>query len=114
MVGKCITCCCTWSGNKKTEAQRQRIEAKIHAHHRNLEGARARPHWNQPQLLTTVACFVPADPYAQGPVFDHSNIALGYCCCAEAPMLAENVFVVRNFGQSRGFADCLYLTDSCS
>ena len=24
-------------------------------------------------------------------------------------MLAENVFVVRNFGQSRGFADCLYL-----
>ena len=53
--------------------------------------------------------FVPADPYAQGPVFDHSNIALGYCCCAEAPMLAENVFVVRNFGQSRGFADCLYL-----
>ena len=65
------------------------------------------------QLLTTVA-FCAADPYAQGPVFDHSNIALGYCCCAEAPMLAENVFVVRNFGQSRGFADCLYLTDGCS
>jgi len=39
MIGRIMTCCCLWSGNKKAAAQRQRMEAKIHTHHKDLEGA---------------------------------------------------------------------------
>ena len=44
--------------------------------------------------------FVRSDPYAQGPVFEHAETAVGYCLCSGESALAENLHVKRNFGES--------------
>ena len=38
-LGRICTGCCIWEGNKKAESQRQRMEAKLHAHHLQNGGA---------------------------------------------------------------------------
>ena len=97
MVGKFITGWCIWKGNQKAESQRQRMEAKLHAYHQQKGGASV-PIVNFRNFYSYMS--VRADPYAQGPVFEHAETAVGYCLCSGESALAENLHVKRNFGES--------------
>ena len=99
VVGKVTPACCMWKGNEKAELQRQRMEAKLHAHHRQKGGA-SPPANSQ---ATSDHTRVLSDLYAQGPVFEHRQTAVGYCLCSGEMMLAENLYVKRNFGEAASF-----------